>query len=70
MLCIVLGEKEEDSFLVLEVRGKALRFNLATNTFHKFHDFPVSRYRPFPEPISVFSVIPDVYLFVESLYSF
>ncbi|KAL4575990.1 hypothetical protein LXL04_012078 [Taraxacum kok-saghyz] len=41
---IELGEKEEDSFLVLEVPGKALRFNLATNTFHKLHDFPESRY--------------------------
>lgn len=34
-LSIMLGEKEDESFLVLEIPGKAVRLNLVSKIFHK-----------------------------------
>ncbi|XP_071736519.1 F-box protein At5g07610-like [Rutidosis leptorrhynchoides] len=39
LLSLVLGEKDEDSFLVLEIPGKAIRFNIVSRTSHKLLDF-------------------------------
>ncbi|XP_076885651.1 F-box protein At5g07610-like [Bidens hawaiensis] len=40
VLSLVLGERDEDSFLVLEVTGKnmLLRYNIVANTFHQLCD--------------------------------
>lgn len=67
VLDLVLGEKEDDSYLVLEIVGKALWFNLITKTFHMLHDFPVSRYY---KPYRVYTGLQNVFQFKESLYSF
>lgn len=39
ILSIVRREKDEDSFLVLHIRGKALRYNLVDKSFYKLCDF-------------------------------
>lgn len=66
VLLIMLGEKEEDSFMVLEIPGKALRFNLVSKIFHKLCDFTSSRRQNY------YGVVPQwpyVIPYVESLYS-
>ncbi|KAL4586083.1 hypothetical protein LXL04_010714 [Taraxacum kok-saghyz] len=63
VLSLVLGEKEDDSFLVLKAHGKALRFNVVTKTFQKLHDFPASHFR------NVFEEMACGFQFVESFYS-
>ncbi|CAI9771820.1 unnamed protein product [Fraxinus pennsylvanica] len=39
IFCLIQGEKNEDSFLVLQIAGRAIRYNLVHNTFEKLHDF-------------------------------
>lgn len=39
VLSIIRGEKEEDAFLVLQIPGKAVRYNLVNKTFQKLCDF-------------------------------
>ncbi|KAL2550074.1 F-box protein [Forsythia ovata] len=39
IFCLIRGEKDEDSFLVLQIPGKAIRYNLVYKTFKKLHDF-------------------------------
>nr|GEU53148.1 hypothetical protein [Tanacetum cinerariifolium] len=39
VLDLVLGEKDDDSFLVLEIPWTVVRYNLVSKTFHKLHDF-------------------------------
>ncbi|XP_027104017.1 F-box protein At5g07610 [Coffea arabica] len=39
VLSIIRGEKEEEAFLVLQIPGKAIRYNLVTKTFVKLCDF-------------------------------
>ncbi|KAK6117848.1 hypothetical protein DH2020_048411 [Rehmannia glutinosa] len=36
---LVRGEKDEDSFLVLQIPGKAIRYNLVYQTFEMIHEF-------------------------------
>nr|GEY01295.1 hypothetical protein [Tanacetum cinerariifolium] len=44
MHCLVLGEKEEDAFIVLEVPpGNAVKFIIALNTFQELCDLDVSQ---------------------------
>nr|GFA07090.1 hypothetical protein [Tanacetum cinerariifolium] len=37
--CIVLGEREEDSFMVIESDGKVLQYKIVLNTVHTLIDF-------------------------------
>ncbi|GJW39037.1 retrovirus-related pol polyprotein from transposon TNT 1-94, partial [Tanacetum coccineum] len=37
--CIVLGEREEDSFMVIESHGKVLQYKIVLNTVHTLFDF-------------------------------
>ncbi|GJV93227.1 hypothetical protein Tco_1541040 [Tanacetum coccineum] len=37
--CIVLGEREEDSFMVIESYGKVLQYKIMLNTVHTLFDF-------------------------------
>ncbi|GJV27200.1 hypothetical protein Tco_1383648, partial [Tanacetum coccineum] len=37
--CIVLGEREEDSFMVIESYGKVLQYKIVLNTVHTLFDF-------------------------------
>ncbi|CAI9091982.1 OLC1v1027106C1 [Oldenlandia corymbosa var. corymbosa] len=39
VLAVIREEKEEDAFVVLQIPGKAIRYNLVTKTFHKLCDF-------------------------------
>ncbi|CAA0835566.1 F-box protein [Striga hermonthica] len=39
LLCLVRGEKEEGSFLVVEIPGKAIRYNLVCRTFEMLSEF-------------------------------
>lgn len=41
--CLVLGEREEDSFLVLEFPGKAIRYNVVLKTFQELCDLEISQ---------------------------
>ncbi|CAA2968024.1 Hypothetical predicted protein [Olea europaea subsp. europaea] len=36
------GEKDKDSFLVLQIPGKTIRYNLVYKTFDELHDFEVA----------------------------
>ncbi|KAK1421381.1 hypothetical protein QVD17_23677 [Tagetes erecta] len=70
MHCLVEGERQEDSFLVLEIPGKAIRYNIVLKTFQKLCDLEVSK----PSRLSVaddgFSKLgrwPGAFLFFESL---
>nr|XP_043633745.1 F-box protein At5g07610-like [Erigeron canadensis] len=68
ILALVLGDKEDESFLVLEIHGKALRFNLLSKTFHKLHDLTSSRPKSHSSNRNeVFRQWPCVFQFVESL---
>ena len=42
VLCFVRGEREEDSFLVLNIPGKVLRYNFGNKTFYKLCDIDSS----------------------------
>ncbi|KAG8390234.1 hypothetical protein BUALT_Bualt01G0062600 [Buddleja alternifolia] len=39
IFCLVRGEEEEDSFLVLQIPGKVIRYNLVYKTFEIVHEF-------------------------------
>ncbi|CAA2968023.1 F-box At5g07610-like [Olea europaea subsp. europaea] len=39
IFCLIQGERYGDSFLVLQIPGKAIRYNLVHKTFEKLHDF-------------------------------
>ncbi|GER43627.1 F-box family protein, partial [Striga asiatica] len=39
ILCLVRGEKEEGSFLVVQIPGKAIQYNVACQTFGMFCEF-------------------------------
>ncbi|GER29578.1 F-box family protein [Striga asiatica] len=39
ILCLVRGEKEEGSFLVVQIPGKAVRYNLVCGTFDMLYEF-------------------------------
>lgn len=41
--CLVLGEREEDAFLVLEVPGKAIRYNIVLKNCQELCDLDLSR---------------------------
>ncbi|XP_071712192.1 F-box protein At5g07610-like [Rutidosis leptorrhynchoides] len=43
VLALVLGEKEDDSFLVVEIPEKIVRLNLELKTYYKLHDITFSR---------------------------
>ncbi|XP_071734350.1 F-box protein At5g07610-like [Rutidosis leptorrhynchoides] len=70
LLSLVLGEKDEDSFLVLQIPKKAIRFNIVSRTCHKLLDFT-------GEPRSIRSFDfdgiyvhkPNTFQFAESLCS-
>ncbi|KAL2550059.1 F-box protein [Forsythia ovata] len=38
ILCLIRGEKEKDSFLVLQIPGKVIRYNLVCKTFETLHE--------------------------------
>ncbi|KAI3808903.1 hypothetical protein L1987_24866 [Smallanthus sonchifolius] len=68
--CLVVGEREEDSFLVLEIPGKAIRYNIGLKTFQELCELELSK----PLRLSVaddgFSKLgrwPGAFLFFESL---
>ena len=64
VLDLVLSEKEDDSFLVLEVGKQALRFKLVSKTWHKLHDFK-------GDPVSIRSVDVDgVYVHLPNVFQF
>nr|XP_043633332.1 F-box protein At5g07610-like [Erigeron canadensis] len=48
ILALVLSDKQDGSFLVLEIPGKVLRFNLVSKTFYKLHGFSSRRKIPYP----------------------
>ncbi|KAA8533899.1 hypothetical protein F0562_031416 [Nyssa sinensis] len=50
LLSLVRGEKDEDSFVVLHITGKAIRYNFVDTTFKKLCDFA-----PSPHDIEGFS---------------
>lgn len=59
VLCVVRGELDEDSFLVLNIPGKVLRCDFKSNTFYKLFDIDGSDHMFFyPE---------EVYQYIESL---
>ncbi|GER29579.1 F-box family protein [Striga asiatica] len=39
ILCVVRGEKEEGSFLVVQIPGKAVRYNIVCGTFDVLYEF-------------------------------
>nr|XP_043634539.1 F-box protein At5g07610-like [Erigeron canadensis] len=68
--CLVLGKREEDSFIVLEIPGKAIRYNIMLKTYQQLCELKLCR----PSRLSVgddgFSKLgrwPGAFLFVESL---
>ncbi|XP_076894098.1 F-box protein At5g07610-like [Bidens hawaiensis] len=70
MHCFVEGEREEDSFLVVEIPGKAIKYNIGLKTFEELCDLELSK----PLRLSVandgFSKLgrwPGAFLFFESL---
>ncbi|GJU18675.1 F-box protein-like protein [Tanacetum coccineum] len=68
--CLVLGEKEEDAFIVLEVPGKAIKLNIASDTFQELCDLDVSPPFRFSVADDGFSKVgrwPGAFLFFESL---
>lgn len=68
--CLVLGEKEENSFLVLEVCGKAIRYNIALKTCEELCDLDVSHSFRMSVADDGFSKVgrwPGAFLFFESL---
>ena len=70
VLDLVLGEKEDDSFLVMEIPWTVLRFNLVSKTFHKLHEF--TSYRDFSHPMKDQSPIyryPLTFQFREFIFS-
>ncbi|KAL2527003.1 F-box protein [Abeliophyllum distichum] len=38
ILCLIRGEKDKDSFLVLQIPGKVIRYNLVYKTFETLHE--------------------------------
>ncbi|GKB91214.1 retrovirus-related pol polyprotein from transposon TNT 1-94 [Tanacetum coccineum] len=46
--CIVLGEREEDSFMVIESDGKVLQYKIVLNTVHTLFDFGSTPRESFP----------------------
>nr|GEW10983.1 hypothetical protein [Tanacetum cinerariifolium] len=48
VLCIVLGEREEDSFMVIESDGKVLQYKIVLNTVHMLFDFGSTPRESFP----------------------
>lgn len=60
VLSVVLGEKEDDSFMVLLVASKVVRLNLVSKTFHMLYDFNLSN--------GIYEW-PYGFQFVESLYN-
>ncbi|KAF5800343.1 putative F-box domain-containing protein [Helianthus annuus] len=68
--CFVEGEGEDEAFLVLEIPGKAVRYNIFSKTYQELCDLDVSK----PSRLSVaddgFSKLgrwPGAFLFFESL---
>ncbi|PON92415.1 hypothetical protein TorRG33x02_117390 [Trema orientale] len=45
VLCVVRGELDEESYLVLKIRDKVKRYNFKTSTFHKLCQIEPSRPR-------------------------
>ena len=45
ILCVVHEETDEDSFLVLHLPNKAIRYNFRDSSFRKLHDFAPLRTR-------------------------
>ncbi|XVF49412.1 hypothetical protein PTKIN_Ptkin04bG0009800 [Pterospermum kingtungense] len=45
ILCVVHGETDEDSFMVLHLPNKAIRYNFKDSSFTKLHDFAPIRTR-------------------------
>ena len=68
--CLVLGEKEEDAYIVLELPGKAIRYNVLLNTYQKLCDLDFSRNRwsVGSDGFSKLGRWPGAFLFYESLY--
>ncbi|KAD5961477.1 hypothetical protein E3N88_12950 [Mikania micrantha] len=68
--CLVVGEREEDSFLLLEIPGKAIRYNIALKTFQVICDLEISKpLRSFvaDDGFSKLGRWPGAFLFFESL---
>ncbi|XP_071707590.1 F-box protein At5g07610-like [Rutidosis leptorrhynchoides] len=68
--CIVLGENEKDSFLVMEVPGKVLRYNFELYTYQvlcKFNAPELSRFSVADDGYSKLGRWPGTFMFYESL---
>ncbi|KAK9078026.1 hypothetical protein SSX86_002083 [Deinandra increscens subsp. villosa] len=68
--CLVVGESEEDSFLVLEIPGKAMRYNIVLKTFQELCDLESSKQLRLSVADDGFSKLgrwPGAFLFFESL---
>nr|XP_043635975.1 F-box protein At5g07610-like [Erigeron canadensis] len=50
VLCIVMGEKEEESFFVMNLKGKVVKYNLLSKTLHMLCDIDrqLIKFRTFP----------------------
>ena len=58
IICIVRGDVDEESYAVIRIRGKVLRYNFETKAFHKLCDI---------ETIGGFMVGCSTYQYIESL---
>ncbi|XVF11233.1 hypothetical protein REPUB_Repub08aG0008700 [Reevesia pubescens] len=65
ILCVVHEEADEDSFLVLHLPNKAIRYNFKDSSFRKLHDFAPLRSRPGAHSSLEFECF-DAYQFIES----
>ncbi|EXC20948.1 F-box protein [Morus notabilis] len=61
VLCVVRSEVDEESYLVLQIPGKVIRYNLKTRTFFKLCNFePVSRTKTVQDANSVLMMFPEL----------
>lgn len=68
--CLVVGDREEDSFVVFEVPGKAIRYNILLKTYQELCDLELSQPGRFSVADDGFSKVgrwPGAFLFFESL---
>ncbi|GKF52201.1 hypothetical protein Tco_0148668, partial [Tanacetum coccineum] len=66
---IGLGEMEEDSFLVINLSGKVVKYNLISKTINEIFDIGSNQMDDDDEFIPPFSVDPNLYEFIPSFAS-
>ncbi|KAJ7970617.1 F-box protein [Quillaja saponaria] len=67
ILCVVRGESDEDSYLVIHVPGKVLRFTFQDKTFHNLYDIPTADIDDFDAWCPLRYASTDAYQYIESL---